>query len=367
MPRRANHEGSIYRRQDGRWAASICIGRQRITVYAKTRQEAADKLRQLQRQSQLPNAGKLTLGEYLTTWLEQASQRLRPKTLADYRRLVERHIAPQPIAAMRLTKLTGLRLATCYTQLAKAGVSAFVRRQVHALLHKALADAVKWGLLVSNPASGVDKPKPQPQERQLWTAEQVATFLAAVDGQYADLFAFLLASGCRLGEALGLRWSDVDWPTGTVCIQRQVTEVNGRPVEGPPKSKAGVRRIALPTWGLAALERQQARVRQWQLQSDNAFASGWQRCFPTPKGTVPEASNLRRAFLAVCDRLGLPRVRLHDLRHISLSLLAQSGISVKDLQRRAGHSSPTLTLQVYVHASQDGDRRAAAVLENLQT
>jgi len=369
MHRKANYEGCVYRRPDGRWCASLAVAGRRVFVYGKTRQEVADRLRQLQQQTQqaghLPDAGKLTLAEYLTTWLEQASQKLRPKTIASYRQLLELHILPQ-IGQIKLIRLTGLHLVSTYTRLR---ISPFRLRQVHALLHKALADAVKWGLLTSNPASGVDRPKPQPAERQYWTAEQVQKFLAAVErgeaGQYGDLFAFLLASGCRLGEALGLCWSDVDWRTATVRIERQITEVAGKPMEGPPKSQAGRRSVVLPSWGLAALERQRARVRGWQLQSDNAFAEGWQRCFPTPRGTVPEATNVRRALHRVCDQLGVPKVRVHDLRHISLSMLAAAGVPIKDLQRRAGHSSPVLTMSVYLHAAQDGDRKAAAALEGM--
>ena len=372
MPRKANHEGCVYRRPDGRWCASLAVAGRRLTLYGKTRQEVVEKLRQLQQQTQqaghLPDAGKLTLTEYLTTWLGQAQERLRPKTVTTYRQLLELHILPQ-LGQVKLSRLTGLQLVSTYARLRKQGVSAWRVYHAHAVLHKALADAVKWGLLTSNPAGGVDRPQPQPAERSYWTADQVQAFLAAVErgeaGQYGDLFAFLLASGCRLGEALALRWSDVDWRTGTIHIERQVTEVAGKPVEGPPKSQAGRRGIVLPSWGLAALERQRARAGGWQLQSDNAFAEGWQRCFPTPRGTVPEATNVRRALHRVCDQLGLPRVRTHDLRHISLSLLAAAGVPVKDLQRRAGHSNSALTLEVYLHTSQDADRRVAAVLERL--
>ncbi|MCS7261104.1 MAG: site-specific integrase, partial [Anaerolineae bacterium] len=270
--KRSSGEGSIYRRTDGRWAASLMVHNRRYVVYAKTRREAAEKLRQLQQVAHtlghLPDPGKLTLGDYLATWLEQAGQRLRPQTLANYRLTVEKLIVPH-LGGVKLAKLNGLALTTFLAHLAKNGTSAFRLRQTYALLHKALGDAQRWGLLPNNPAATIERPHPKPAKRHIWTPGQVAAFLAAVEagqgGRYSDLFCFLLASGCRLGEALGLRWTDVDWQAGTVKIERQITEVGSRPVEGAPKSQAGVRVIALPSWGLRALERQRARVRTWQL------------------------------------------------------------------------------------------------------
>jgi len=371
--KRSSGEGTICKRADGRWAAALAVGGRRIWVYGKTRQEVAEKLRRLQGLAQsagyLPEPGKLTLRDYLTLWLEQAGQRLRPKTLETYEQVTQSFILPH-LGTTKLARLSGLVLASFFTGLAKDGISPFRQRQAFALLHKALGDAVRWGLIPHNPASTIDRPKPKPAKRTIWTAEQTATFLQAVEvgqcGRYGDLFAFLLASGCRLGEALGLRWSDVNWQAGVVRIERQITEVRGKPVEGRPKSEAGVRTIALPHWGLQSLERQKTRARQWQMRSDNPFALGWQRCFVTEAGTVPEMTNVRRALLSICQHLGLPPVRVHDLRHISLSLLASAGVPVKELQQRAGHSTPTLTMQVYLHAAEDGDLRAAQALERLR-
>jgi len=372
MARRARGEGSIYQRQDGYWVASLRWGNRRTTVYATTKQEAVSKLQELQRAAhtlgRLPDPARLTVRDYLTLWLEQAAQRLKVKTLANYQGLAEHLITPH-LGAIKLTRLNGLTLANYFARLTKENISPFRQRQAFALLHKALGDAVRWGLIPHNPATTIDRPKPKGQRRTIWTPQQVTIFLRAVEvgkgGQYADLFAFLLASGCRLGEALGLTWRDIDWQAGTVRIERQITEVAGKPIEGRPKSEAGIRTVALPSWGLATLQRQRARVREWQLKSDNPFAPGWQHCFVTGIGSMPEATNLRRAFRRLCEVLGLPPLRLHDLRHTNLSLLAASGVPVKDLQQRAGHSSATLTLSVYLHAAEDGDRKAAQMLEFL--
>ncbi len=368
---RARGEGSIVQRKDGRWQASLQVDGTRKVVYGKTRAEAAEKLRAIQEQARqagrLPEAGKLTIGDYLAQWLAGAEERLRPTTQADYRIMAEKHIIPR-IGNIRLTKLDPLKLSRFYYSLAKDGISARRRQMVHGFLHKALGDAHRWGLLPNNPAALVDVPKRERKELRLWAPEQVTRFLGAVQagegGQYAYLLGFLLASGCRIGEALGLRWGDVDFASATVRIERQITEVRCRPIEQAPKTESGIRTIAIPSWAVDLLRKQKAQVNGWRLQSGHAH--DWpERVFPTSLGTVPLRGNAKRALHVLCGKLGLPRIRVHDLRHISLSLLAGAGVPVKDLQRRAGHSTPRMTLEVYTHVLSDSERQAAQMLDRL--
>jgi len=359
--RKTNGEGTVYRRKDGRWQAALQVNGKRQVVYGRTRQAVTEKLRALQAQAhqvgRLPDAGNMTLGEFLQHWLEQAAPRLRPKTLADYQGLLRVHILPG-LGGMRLSKLQPLHLARHYAALRKGGASGFRLEKIHCILHKALQDAFRWGLLASNPASLIDAPKRPHTERPLWTHEQVLlqAILDGHGGRYGPLLGFLLASGCRVGEALGLRWTDVDWTAGAVHIERQVTELCSKPLEGPPKTRAGIRTIALPAWGLELLRR------RW-LQALSEGQAG--RVFCTEVGTVPLQGNVRRALTALCARLGLPRVRVHDLQHISLSLLAMSGVPLKVTQARAGHSTARMTLDVYQHVLGDGDRVAAQALNGL--
>ncbi|MBC7316491.1 MAG: site-specific integrase, partial [Chloroflexi bacterium] len=256
--KRSSGEGSIFRRKDGRWQASLQAGGVRRTVYGKTRQEVAQKLDALKAQAKggrLPDAGKMTVGGFMAHWLEQTQARVRPKTFYDYEIIARLHIVPH-VGHLRLSRLTPLRIARLYADLSKTQSPRRVA-QVHCLLHKALGDARKWGLISENPTDMVDAPKRPQVERKLWTPDQVAAFLRAIldgkGGRYGALFGFLLASGCRLGEALGLRWSDVDWEAGTVRIERQVTELRSKPIECPPKTRAGIRTITLPTWGVTLL------------------------------------------------------------------------------------------------------------------
>ena len=219
--------------------------------------------------------------------------------------------------------------------------------------------------MATNVAALVESPKPEPKEQTLWQPDEVGRFLAAMlegdGGQYSTLYAFLLASGCREGEAFGLRWADVDWTAGSVRIERQVTWVKNRPLELPPKSKAGKRSLLLPSWGVEALKRQRGLQAGQRLKAGNTWQGG-NRVFTTDSGRAPSPTNLRRTLLALCQRLALAPIRIHDLRHLHLSMLAMNGVPVKVAQVRAGHSTPLLTLRVYQHVLGDGDRQAAEAI-----
>ena len=351
-------EGTIYRRKDGRWCAALQLGGRRCYVYGKSRKEAAEKLHRLtevaQQNGRLPVTTKATLADFLTNWLGYAENHVRPTTLADYQVIVRLHIIPN-IGNTKLSKVTPLQLTQFYKSLA-GSLSPRRVGMVHELLHKALADAVKWGLLAISPAALVDAPKRQRWEKTLWTPEQIQTFATAMlnsqGGAYSELLLFLLASGCRIGEALGLRWSDVDWQRGTVRIERQIVQIGDKFVEGPPKTKAGIRSVTLPSFALEALRAHRARA-------DSI------RVFVSKVGTIPSRNNVRRSLRSVCERLGLPMIRPHDLRHLHLSLLAMNGVPVKVAQQRAGHSSARITLEIYQHVLGDGDRMAAEALSKI--
>ncbi|MBI4499327.1 MAG: site-specific integrase [Chloroflexi bacterium] len=374
-PRSPQHrspgEGSISQRTDGRWCGALMVNGKRTYVYGRTRAEAVDKLRRLSDQARhsgrLPDPGTLTLGAFLHAWLDQAATRLRPGSYATYETLARLHVLHY-LANVKLSRLQPLHVVRLQADLARSGRGTRRRQMVRSFLHTALGDAVRWGLLTTNPVAQVDAPRHEPKEPALWTPEQTAAFVGAVlegqGGQYGYLFVFLLATGVRAGEARGLCPEDVDGPAGTVRIARQVTFVRNRPVDLPPKSRSGKRTISLPAWGLEALKRQRALGAAWRLKAGAAWLGGT-RIFTAETGAPPKASTLRRSLHRLAARLGLPPLRIHDLRHISLSLLAMAGVPVKVAQERAGHSTPSVTLRVYTHVLGDGDRAAAAALDVL--
>jgi integrase len=363
---RAPGEGSITRRSDGRWQAAVQLDGVRRTFYGRTRSEALAKLKTATEQAarsggHFPNDGRVTLGGYLADWLAQAKPRLRPKTWERYESVLRLPVVLK-LGSTRLGKLTPRQLAAHF-----AGLSTGARtcQIAYRTLRKSLADAQRWGMIADNPAAAIDGPKAEPAERVLWTPEQARAFVSGLTGgnggQYGPLFGYLLGSACRLGEACGLFWADVDWQTGTVRIERQVTWAHNRPAELPPKTAAGRRAVALPAWTLELLRAQRARQSEARLLA----GAGWRgtdAVFTSETGYTPTPSNVRRGLIACCRRLGLPALAVHSLRSESLSLAAAAGVPLKVLQARAGHSTQLLTLTRYQYALGDADHQAAEAL-----
>ncbi len=197
----------------------------------------------------------LSVREFLTkVWLPAIESSVRPTTLAGYRMLVESHLVPQ-LGSVKLQSLNAAQINAHYARLlaegrvhGKGGLSPNSVHHVHAVLHRALRDAVKWGYLQTNVASFAEPPRASAQHRELavWSEEQLHAFLDSVkDDRLYPLWRFSAMTGCRRGEALGLIWPDLDVEAGAVTIRRALVPVNGELRETEPKTRRGRRRIAL--------------------------------------------------------------------------------------------------------------------------
>lgn len=363
---RSRGEGFITLRSDGRWQAAIQVNGKRHSVYGRSRSEVAQKLRDLQNQAatgKVVQAANTILGEFLDQWLTVTKAGLRPSTWTYYESLARHHVKPA-LGKVKLRDLKPLGISLFYSELTKAGVSAHRALKVHRLLTKSLNDAVKWQVIPVNPALAAVPPKPDAFEPVIWTPEQAAAFVesARANQRTWDALALVaLGSGCRLGEVLALRWGDVDLERGVVTISRSIASVRGKPVEGSPKTAAGHRTLSLPGFAVAALRVQ----RQRQLERQLALGPEWKgqdRIFTTASGLTPNNS-VFEAFHAACRRAGVPKIRLHDLRHVHATLAVKNGADLKTLQRRLGHASLAMTMTIYAHAVPAGDIEAAAGLE----
>ena len=366
--RRAVGEGSVYQRRDGTWCGALQLAGRRRTVYGKTQREVSQKLQALRQQTQrqgcVSTPGRMTLEQLLRDWLAQAAPRLRPTTFDAYGVIIDKYLVPG-IGQVQLARLDALTIAHYYATLAPR-VSKRRMESVHALLHKVLTDAQRWGLASNNPAALVDAPRRERPEPRLWSPDQVQRFWAAVlagaGGHYGGVFGFLLLSGVRVGEAAGLTWTDIDLEQRTVRVARQITEVRGRPVPLPPKTKSGVRTLTLPPVGLELLGHQRAALARLRLKAGPRWEPS-DRVFPSATGGVPPRRSLRRSFAGLLARLELPAIPLHGLRHTNLSLLAMQGVPVRVAQARAGHRDAVTTLRVYQHVLGDADAQAADALQ----
>jgi integrase len=354
MARRANGEGSILQRKDGRWQGSLGVAGKRRTVYGKTRKEVADRIARLQSDLMVGRTiepSKEPLGIYLDDWLEHRLN-LRPSTHHLYSVLIRVHVKPH-LGHIPLRKLTAGHVKEACTRIPGART----REQVYRLLHKALGDAVRERRLGENVVSQFEAPKAPPKKVRLWTMEQARAFIFACsryETTYDPLWLFMLGSACRIGEALGLKEEHVGWDTGLVTVEQGIVTVGKRREVSDPKTMAGTRRILLPGFALRALGHQRG------LLVDGYF-------FRTSAGTIPWPSDLKKRLHEACYRAGVPDLTSHGLRKMSSSLCLAGGVDIKSVQQRLGHATAALTLGIYTQAMEMGDKKAALVLDALMT
>jgi integrase len=367
VKRRGNKEGTIYKR-GSRWCAQISLDGRRLTKYFDTQRECREWIREKQAQIDEGltfDGARATLEQYLNHWLETTRPHLRAETQRHYTGVVRRHIIPA-LGQVKLNDLRPDHIQSFYIAKRKAGVSEHVLRYAHAAMHRALGQAVKWGLITRNPTSVVDRPKPKRAEMKVWTVEQVRTFLTEVEGdRFEALYYIAVTTGLRMGELLGLLWSDLNWETARLQIQRQLQRVKSQGlVFNEPKSRAGRRSIVLGPDALDKLHQHRERQQQERL----FFGESWQESgliFPSLRGTPKDPTDLRREFKALVAGAGLPGIRFHDLRHTAATLMLQQGIHPKVVQERLGHSSISITLDTYSHVLPNLQVEAAEQLEEL--
>ena len=361
---RSKGEGSVTRRKDGRWQASLQVDGRRRVVYGRTRSEAVAKLDALRTQASaagiLPNPQAHTVADAMAAFLDAKAHTVKPRTLADYRSTIDRYILP-PLGKRALAKVTPDALVRLYATWQKQGKHRTALR-VHRRLSQALALAVRYGWLGSNPCDRVDAPRYTAHRKDVWSQGELRRF---VDGTRQNwlhpLYLVAIASGCRLGELLALTWDDVDLDGGTLSIDKSVQRIGGQRVVTEPKTRAGVRSITLPSDVLAVLVQHRATQAAHRLALGNQWPAG-ALVFSTAKGKPLSASTVEHALPRQCAKLGLPRVTPHGLRHLHASLLIAGGLPVTDVSKRLGHASPAITLRVYSHAIGNNDQAATEAI-----
>ena len=355
MARRGHGEGSIYKREDGRWTAQITVGPgQRRYMYGKTRHEVQEQLTAALRNQDLgmlatgPNQ---TVGQYLERWLKDvAKPGVRPRTFIRYQQLIMSHAIPL-LGRRPLPKLMPQDLQTLYAAKTNEGLAPRTVGHIHRVLHRALGDAVRWGLVPRNVCDAVAPPRVVKKEMRSLTIEESRKLLAAAgEDPLEALYYLALTSGMRQGELLGLKWQDIDWVSGKLQVKRSIARVTGQGfVEMEPKSAKSRRSLTLAVIAVGALKRHRAR----QFEARLLVGSEWNDrdfVFCNALGRPLEPQNiLRRSFVPLLEKAGLPRVRFHDLRHTAASLLLALGENPKIVQEILGHSQISLTLDTYSH------------------
>lgn len=314
-----------------------------------------------------------TVGEYLTTWLA-GKQSLRPSTRQSYEIHVRKYLTPH-LGNLSLDALRPLHIERMYNEIAMAD-EARVRplshaslRRIHATLTSALNTAVRRGLLERNPAATVELPPVRQHRVATWSATELGRFLELIKDDRLHLLYLLLGLvGLRRGEAVALRWADLDLNTGLLRVEQSAVRVRGASVVGPPKSASGARTVALDDDTCRRLHWHAARQRLDILRTTGQISTP-ELVFTTEHGEPLDPTYVSRHFDRLVARHGLPRIRLHDLRHTSASIGLASGESLLEVSRRLGHSSISVTADIYSHisplvAKESAERLAQHVLGN---
>ena len=380
MPkRRANGEGSLRKRKDGRWEGRYTAGYDPTTgkpihknVLAKTQTEAKEKLKQA-----IANAAKLdmsraksyTLASWIKLWYEvYAEPRLREKTKDYYRNYIDNHIIPE-LGDTPLEKLTTIRIQKFYNDLQKSGriqrythiklqdkgLSTRVVRGIHTLLSNCLDQAVAERLILANPAKGCKLPKLEKREMKILPEDKIGPYLAEADKRgLLAAFYLELTTGLRRGELLALLWTDLDVEAKTISVTKQVNRINGELVVSQPKTQNSVRTLAIPQQAVDLL------VEEHKKHPGNPYL------FPSPKtGTMFDPDSFRHTHDKILKVIGAEHILFHDLRHTFATLSLKNGVDVKTLSGALGHYDAGFTLSTYTHATAEMKRGAADTIGNV--
>ncbi|MEU0472832.1 tyrosine-type recombinase/integrase [Streptomyces olivaceus] len=381
---RANGDGTVYQRKDGRWEAAgyvLASGntRKRIRVYGTTRKEALAKLTEKiaasNRGLPVPSA-QGSVAAYLTYWLDAvAVHQLRENTHTRYTAVTRLFVIPG-LGRKKLAKLTAKDVRTWLNQLRTAcqccvrgldrardepsccaagkccskRLSPLTLAYVHSVLKSALEHAVREEEIPRNVARNVRTGTPRPRRFEPLTADEARQFLSTTRGHRLHaLFELALHTGLRKGELLGIHWEDLDLDAGTAAIRRTLQRTStGGLTTLPTKTRASERRIALPTRCVQSLKlhhEQQERERE-------AAGATWQHdahVFTTVQGRPIDPTNLTRTFTTILRRAGLRRIRFHDLRHSTATLLLEQGVELVVIKELLGHAHIGVTATVYAH------------------
>ena len=369
--KRANGEGSIRKRSDGRWEGRYTVGYDENgkvkmkNVLGKTQAEVKEKLKIKLEESKVLEVAKsesYTVAEWAALWFEiYAKPNIRERTADYYNRYITKHIVPC-LGDIKLNKLTGRQIQKMYNDLLdhgrervsqkekNPGLSGTYVHGVHVMLHNCLNRAVKERLIVRNPADDVIVPKIDKKEMKILPPEQVKAYLKAASARgVLPLFYLELTSGLRKGEIAALLWSDLDVENCTLSVTKQlVSSRDGELKITQPKTATSVRLISLPQETVELLKEEHSK------HPLNIYM------FPSPRtGGMYHPDSIVKLHEKILNDAGIEHLRFHDLRHSFATYALQSGADVKTLSCMLGHYSAGFTLNTYCHATRDMQADAA--------
>ena len=378
--KRANGEGNIRKRSDGRWEGRYTAGYNPQTgkriiknVLGKTQAEVKAKLAKALEDSKeldIVRTDEYTVAEWLRLWYElYAEPNVRPTTAASYRRNIELHVIPH-IGDIKLNRLTSRELQKFYKDLLEngrlreaqkeknPGLSNSTVRGIHMMLHNALDRAVRERLILRNPTEDCIIPKLEKKEMKILRPEDIKAYLAAAERRgVLPMFYLELVSGVRKGEMVALLWDDLDIEQRTISVSKQaLSRPGGEIVVNRPKTENYIRAISIPQEAVDLL------VEEHQKHPDNPYM------FPSPKtGGMYYPDSVVNLHKKLLRDAGLGHIRFHDLRHTFATMALQNGVDVKTVSAMLGHYDAGFTLRTYTHATRQMHEQAAEKMGSFMT
>lgn len=367
-PRRRSYgSGSVYRTASGRWRGATVIvdpatgRRSRRTVSGPTAADTRHKLDAL-RAVGIPLTTMRT-ADWLAAWLPTTRLRVAPSTFRGYEtvtRAIGVYLGEVPLGSLTPSDVERMTAA-----MVGSGLTARTAGMARKVLRLAIRLAIRDGLVTRNVAAEARPPRVEPFQARTLTADEARRLIAAtVDDELGPLWAVLIATGLRQGEALGLGWADVDATAGTLTVRRSLARGwDGRPKLGFPKSDRSRRTIALPAIARDALARQRLR----QDAARTAAGSAWQDrdglVFTDAIGRPLIGRYVTPVLRSALARAGLPAIRCHDLRHTAATLQLAAGVPLAVISRTLGHSALAVTADIYAAVTPDLRREAADAMD----
>ena len=375
--RRANGEGSLRKRSDGRWEGRYTAGYDPNTgkriiknVLGKTQAEAKAKLTAALQECEVldtTRTDEYTVATWLRSWYELYAQpNVRTATADRYRLMIETYTIPR-IGKIKLKKLTSRDLQKLYKDLMEhgrvnqrsghgnPGLSSTTVRSVHLMLHSAFERAVKERLISRNPTDDCIAPKVQKVEMKTLRPEHLGSYLDAADARgVLPMFYLELVSGLRKGELVALLWDDLDVQNRTISVSKQyIKNPSGKLTLSRPKTETSVRRVSIPQGAVDLL------ILEHEKHPDNPYM------FPSPvTGEMYYPDSVVKLHEKILKDAGLEHIRFHDLRHTFATLALQNGVDIKTVSSMLGHYDAGFTLRTYTHATRQMQDQAAETMGN---
>ncbi len=381
---RANGEGCIYKRNDGRWCGAVTTGidpvsgkQKRKFVYGKTKKAVAKKITELKHKlftGAYIEPSNIKLSEWLDKWIEGRKNTIAYSTYRNYKVMIRNHIKPEigniklkDLEARQIQELLNYKLEDGKVN-GEGGLSVRTVKYIYQTLHTALEQAIKERLIPSNVCKPVEIPKGQEEkELKVWDDQQVRGFLKkAKCSRFYMLFYLALNTGMRRGELLGLRWKDIDFKKNRINVRKQIVRTDKGLISKKLKTKAGKRAIPITDETVKELNSHKIKQSEYKLALGEEYNKKEDLVNCLEDGNPINPRSLYRVYKKIIkETKGLHDIRLHDTRHTFSTLFLEKGGNIKVLQQILGHSSITMTIDTYSHVNEEMLNNATNIMESM--